>query len=79
MDTAIGGQLGEILKWVGIVFAAGFIGYFGRYLAQRIIARFRKDDVARAREHLSAAALACKVEKKRFKQAVKEAKKTVKD
>ncbi len=29
----------EILKWVGIVLAAGFIGYFGRYLAMMIIER----------------------------------------
>lgn len=32
----------EVLKWVGIAFAAGFIGYFGRYLARRIIDRMRK-------------------------------------
>ena len=32
----------EILKWVGIAFAAGFIGYFGRHLAMRIIDRMRK-------------------------------------
>ena len=27
----------EILKWIGIVLAAGFVGYFGRYLAMLII------------------------------------------
>ncbi len=32
----------EILKWVGIVFAAGFIGYFGRYLSMLIVARIHK-------------------------------------
>ena len=32
----------EILKWVGIALAAGFVGYFGRYLARRIIERTRK-------------------------------------
>ena len=32
----------EILKWVGIVLAAGFIGYFGRYLAMMIIERVHK-------------------------------------
>jgi hypothetical protein len=37
MDQAL-----EILKWVGIVLAAGFIGYFGRYLAMIIIARMRR-------------------------------------
>ena len=32
----------QILKWVGIVFAAGFIGYFGRYLSMLIIERLHK-------------------------------------
>ena len=32
----------DILKWVGVVFAAGFIGYFGRYLSMLIIERLRK-------------------------------------
>jgi len=32
----------EILKWVGIVFAAGFIGYFGRYLSMLLIERLRR-------------------------------------
>jgi len=32
----------EILKWVGIVLAAGFVGYFGRYLAMMIIGRIHK-------------------------------------
>jgi hypothetical protein len=25
----------EVLKWVGVVLAAGFIGYFGRYQESR--------------------------------------------
>ena len=32
----------EILKWVGIVLAAGFVGYFGRYLAKMIIERVHR-------------------------------------
>jgi len=32
----------QILTWVGIVFAAGFIGYFGRYLSMLIIDRIHK-------------------------------------
>ena len=32
----------EILKWVGIALAAGFVGYFGRYLAMLIIERLHK-------------------------------------
>lgn len=35
-------QVIEALKWVGIVFIAGFIGYFGRYLSMIIIERLRK-------------------------------------
>ena len=31
----------EILKWVGLVFIAGFIGYFGRYLSMMMIDRLR--------------------------------------
>lgn len=34
----------EILRWVGIVFVAGFIGYFGRYLSKIIINKFRKKE-----------------------------------
>ena len=41
----------EILKWVGIVLAAGFVGYFGRYLAKMIIGR-----VHRKKEQETAAA-----------------------
>jgi hypothetical protein len=31
----------EVLKWVGLVLAAGFVGYFGRYLAMVIIDKAR--------------------------------------
>ena len=32
----------EILKWIGLVFVAGFVGYFGRYLSMLLIDRVRK-------------------------------------
>ena len=32
----------DILKWIGIVLAAGFVGYFGRYLAKMIIERVHR-------------------------------------
>ena len=32
----------EVLKWIGLVFAAGFIGYFGRYIAILLIERSKK-------------------------------------
>ena len=42
MDIQLGTTPLEILKWVGIVFAAGFVGYFGRYLGMLIIERLRQ-------------------------------------
>ena len=32
----------EVIKWIGIVLAAGFVGYLGRYLAMLIIDRMRR-------------------------------------
>ena len=32
----------DVLKWIGIVLAAGFVGYFGRYLAMLIIKKIHK-------------------------------------
>ncbi|MBA7679782.1 hypothetical protein ES703_88086 [subsurface metagenome] len=81
----------EILKWVGIVLAAGFIGYFGRYLARHIIERTRKGrpqppptaeptfkEVAASPDtRLEEARL--KIEKKRAKADAKRIKKAKKD
>ena len=33
----------EVLKWIIIVFLAGFIGYFGRHLSKKVIEGFRSD------------------------------------
>jgi len=79
----------EILKWIGIVLAAGFIGYFGRYLAMLIIERMRKrksqpTPAAEPPEEVSAGQDArieesqLKLEKKRAKVEAKKAKKTQK-
>jgi hypothetical protein len=38
----------DVLKWVAIVFAAGFIGYFGKYLAKFLIGRLHKSKVGRS-------------------------------
>lgn len=35
-------QIITILKWAFIVFAAGFVGYFGRYLSMQILAKLHK-------------------------------------
>jgi len=36
------GLLREALKWVALVFVAGFVGYFGKYLGIEIISFFSK-------------------------------------
>jgi hypothetical protein len=33
----------EMLKWTFIVFAAGFIGFFGKYLGKLVISSFQKN------------------------------------
>jgi hypothetical protein len=43
-------QVIEALKWVGIVFLAGFIGYFGRHLSMILIERFRRKKADRPSE-----------------------------
>jgi hypothetical protein len=32
----------DVLKWIALVFVAGFIGYFGKYLAKFLIGRVHK-------------------------------------
>ncbi|MFC1904430.1 hypothetical protein ACFLXT_01490 [Chloroflexota bacterium] len=76
----------DILKWVGIVLAGGFIGYFGRYLAMLIIKRLGKKrppqspPVKRSREMPTSPVSRpeenkLKLAKKRAKARVKRAKK----
>lgn len=66
----------EILKWIGIVLAAGFVGYFGRHLAMMILGQTHKKQTPDQRNQAGEAQL--KLEKKRAKQAVKQVKKTSK-
>ena len=81
MDIAI-----EVLKWTGIVLAAGFIGYFGRYLAMLIIGKIHKGqpqesaapeppEEAPARQDVTLEESRLKLEKKKDKQEAKKAKK----
>ena len=75
----------DILKWIGIVLAAGFIGYFGRYLAMLILEKMhRRKEQAPAIEAAKETATPqgnrleesrLKLEKKKAKQAAKKAKK----
>lgn len=75
----------EILKWIGIVLAAGFVGYFGRYLAMFIIDRFHRKEPESghsksrnempSNQQLHDDESLLKLEKKRAKQEIKKAKK----
>ena len=76
----------DILKWIGIVLAAGFVGYFGRYLAMMILDRIRKRKEPQSRSAETTGEVATnqvsrleesrlKLEKKKAKQAAKKAKK----
>lgn len=72
----------SILKWIGLAFAAGLIGYFGKFLGQRIIARFSKNKAnAKSKETPPAQSPLpnekpdYKLEKKRLKQEKKRIKK----
>ena len=69
----------EILKWVGIALAAGFVGYFGRYLAMLIIEKMHRkgpvpgNKAATQQAEMGKARL--KAEKKKAKAEAKKAKK----
>jgi len=69
-----------ILKWTLVVFAAGFVGYFGKYLSKLLIERFRRGK-AQGISVLQPAETKTsqydyKSEKKRLKVEKKKAKKT---
>ena len=79
----------EILKWIGIVLAAGFVGYFGRYLAMLILRQVHKGGKTEVGGTEPPAQVSSnnayrleesklKIEKKKSKQAAKQAKKTSK-
>jgi 3-polyprenyl-4-hydroxybenzoate decarboxylase len=60
-----------VINWIGVVFAAGFVGYFGRYLSMRVIQRIQK--------HPKKTAVVVKsISKKQLKAELKHAKKTKK-
>ncbi|MFH1651805.1 MAG: hypothetical protein ABID87_06890 [Chloroflexota bacterium] len=66
---------GEVLKWVALVFAAGFVGYFGRYLGMLIIDRLRRKRDRQTADNPAGTG----TEKKRLKAMVKQAKKAGKE
>ncbi len=65
--------LRQVLFWILVTLAAGFVGYVGRYGAEWLLKRRRmKKDEAMSKEQ-------AKVEKKRLKAAEKAEKKRSKD
>jgi len=77
----------EILKWVGIVFVGGFIGYFGRHLSMIIIDRLQRKksraataagptSKTAARPDVTVEGIRLKAEKKKAKAEAKKAKKS---
>lgn len=82
MDTFL-----EVLKWTGIAFAAGFVGYFGRVPAKWLLIKIkggRKPEPERINgegvdgEATDLEKSRLKIEKKRAKQAAKMGKKSAK-
>ena len=69
----------EILKWVAVVFLAGFIGYFGKYLGRIMVAKFRKNSKPDTTIPPAERGINHKLEKKRLKQIQKIEKKRPKD
>ena len=72
----------DILKWIGIALAAGFIGYFGRYLAMLMIEKIHKRktepvntvETARQSPEQTATIQEAELEKARLKAEKKKAK-----
>ena len=71
-------QLLEILKWIGIVLAVGFIGYFGRYLAMLIIERIHNRQSPQARSREASKKILTRLEKRVAEIQLKSDKKTAK-
>ena len=58
----------EILKWMAVVFVAGFIGYFGKYLSKLIISKLhKKKEVAIRLPYEKESKYKYKLEKERLK------------
>ena len=71
-------QLLEILKWIGIVLAVGFIGYFGRYLAMLIIERIHNRQSPQIRSREASKKILTRLEKRVAEIQLKSDKKTAK-
>jgi hypothetical protein len=68
----------DVLTWIGLVLAAGFVGYFGRHLAAKVIEKVTGAGAASSPPEAEATGTAekgAKDEKKRIKAEVKRQKK----
>ncbi|MFC1691440.1 hypothetical protein ACFL0W_04640 [Nanoarchaeota archaeon] len=57
----------SILKWIFIIFIAGFIGYFGKHLSKWIIAKFSKQKPSAKPHRKTKAEMQHDLEKKKLK------------
>ena len=70
----------EVLKWIGLALAAGFVGYLGRYLAMQLIEKARQKKSETTTSDASSNSVtnqesSSKLEKKKAKAEIKKAKK----
>ena len=68
----------EILKWIGIVLAVGFIGYFGRYLAILIMERMHKRQSPQSRSREASRRILTRLDRKIAKSQLQFEKKKAK-
>lgn len=73
----------EVLKWIGLALAAGFVGYIGRYLATQLIEKARRKKSDTTISDISSNSVtgkesSSKLERKKVKAEIKKAKKNKK-
>ncbi len=74
----------EVFKWIALALAAGFVGYFGRYLAMQIIEKSRRKKQPLPSsdappDSVNTSETSLKTEKKKAKAGIKKAKKAQKE
>ena len=67
-------SLAHVVQWIAVVFAAGFIGFFGKHLGQAIITRIQGKKMGARLSASSPAAEAPAPSKEEQKAAKKQAK-----
>ena len=69
----------DVLKWAALVFAAGFVGYFGKYLGKLVIKRLHKPKAEGAAMLQPAGNMKSRYDYKLEKKRVKVEKKRLKE